>query len=108
MEMKTAGEHIDELGLKVIEDHYEKHVEIWMRTVDGEDIETHPYYNINEGSILMWYNGLNTSGAKGNHYDSLVVVNLELFLRRGEIYGMGNKINHGKTTGTHSGMLNSN
>ena len=43
MEMKTAGEHIDELGLKVIEDHYEKHVEIWMRTEGGEDIETHPY-----------------------------------------------------------------
>ena len=48
-EMKTAGEHIDELGLKVIEDLYERHVEIWMRTEDGSDIETHQIYNIKEG-----------------------------------------------------------
>ena len=55
--MKTSGEDIYELGLKVIEDLYEKHVEIWMRTADGTDIETHPYYNIEKGSILLWYKG---------------------------------------------------
>ena len=53
----------------------------------------------------MWYNGLITSGAEGNHYISLVVTNLELFLRRGEFYGMGNKIDHDQNTGTHPGML---
>ena len=99
-EMKTAGEYIDELGLKVIEDLYQRHVEIWMRTEDGSDIETHPIYNINEGSILMWYNGLNSSGAKGNHYDSLIVVNLDAFLLRGEIYGLGNKNNTKQETET--------
>ena len=29
--MKAAGQHIDELGLKDIEDLYERNVEIWMR-----------------------------------------------------------------------------
>ena len=103
-EMKTAGEYIDELGLKVIEDLYQRHVKIWMRTEDGSDIETHPIYNINEGSILMWYNGLNTSGAKGNHYDSLIVVNLDAFLLRGEIYGLGNKNNTKQETGNQPEM----
>ena len=81
-EIKTPGEHIDQLGIKVIEDTYQRHMEVWMRNAEGDDIMTHPHYQAKENSILMWYNGLNISGAKGNHYDSLIVIDAARFQNR--------------------------
>ena len=61
--MKISGEHIDQLGIRVIEDRYKRHIEVWMRNAGGDGIMTHPHYQAQDNSILMWYNGLNVSGA---------------------------------------------
>jgi hypothetical protein len=81
-EIKTSGEYIDQLGIKVIEDTYQRHIEVWMRNDEGDDIMNHPHYQAKENSILMWYNGLNIPGARGNHYDSLIVTDATRFKNR--------------------------
>ena len=81
-EIKTPGEHIDQLGIKVIEDTYQRHMKVWMRNAEGDDIMTHPHYQAKNNSILMWYNGLNISGARGNHHDTLIVVDAARFQNR--------------------------
>ena len=81
-EMEKSGEHIGDLALAVIGDTYNRPIEVWRRTTDGDDIETDLSYSIEDNSILLWYNGQNSQGGEGNHYDVLKVIDEEKFKYR--------------------------
>ena len=81
-EMEKVGAYIGDFALSVIGDTYNRPIEMWRRTVDGDDIETDLSYSVEENSILLWYNGQNIQGGDGNHYDVLNVKDEEKFKNR--------------------------
>jgi hypothetical protein len=81
-EMEKTGVYIEDFALSVIGDTYNRPIEVWRRTIDGDDIETDLSYSIEDNSILLWYNGQNIQGGEGNHYDVLKVIDEGKFKNR--------------------------
>ena len=84
-EMRKSGIFADDLSLLAVSEAYRRPIEVWRRTPSGDEIETQFDRPPAEGSILLWYNGVNLMrNGHGNHYDALIVVDEEKFKRREE------------------------
>ena len=68
-DMNNPGGYSDELAITVLQDMLKRPVEIWMRSKNGEDIETHPHFPVKRNSVLLWYKGTNTKGDDGRAGD---------------------------------------
>jgi hypothetical protein len=55
---KVSFEYGDQVEMTAASNAYGRPIEMWMRTVDGENVESHPHYPPQENSIALWYNGL--------------------------------------------------
>ena len=84
-EMRKSGIFADDISLLAVIEAYQIPIEVWRRTPNREAIETQFDRPPAEGSILLWYNGVNImKNSHGNHYDALIVIDEEKIKRREE------------------------